>query len=438
MDAQHRSAAAPVAKGFDRRQFIAITAATGAVLALPRRVRAAGANDKIVAAIMGANSRGSDLAGLWTKEPNVEIAYVCDPDERAVAKGIAAVTDGGQAQAPQGVKDFRRALDDASVDVLICAAPDHWHAAATTLACAAGKHVYVEKPCSYNGREGELMVEAARKHQRIVQVGMQRRSGPLYREVVERIHGGVIGRTLYARSWYNSVRPTIGRGAEVAPPAWLDYDLWQGPATERPFRDNVVHYNWHFFWHWGANEIGNNGVHTIDICRWALDVDFPQRVTAAGGKYRFPDDDQETPDNMTAVFDFGDKSIVWEGISWSDNPLTPSGIGIEIRGEEGSVLATDDGYTIYDNDRKVVGAGKGGRGDQEHQADALDAIRTGRLPNADILEGHKSAVLCHLGNIAFRLGRSIDVDPQSGHVKGVPEAEKLWTREYRDQWTPKA
>jgi predicted dehydrogenase len=436
MNEQSPTERRPIGGGSNRREFLSTAAVAGAALALPRRARAASANDKVVAAIMGANNRGSYLAGLWTKEPNVEIAYVCDPDEQAVAKGVAAVKSGGQSATPQGVKDFRRALDDKGVDVLICAAPDHWHAAATTLALAAGKHVYVEKPCSYNGHEGELMVEAARKHGRVVQVGMQRRSGPLYREFVERIHGGAIGRTLYARSWYNAERPTIGRGNATAPPAWLDYALWQGPAPDRPYKDNLIHYNWHFFWHWGANEIGNNGVHTIDICRWALGVDFPRRVTAAGGKYRFPDDDQETPDNMSAVFDFGDKSIVWEGIAWSSNPTTPSGIGIEIRGETGSALIDDDGYAIYDLDRKKIGEGKGSRGDQEHQADALSAIREGRTPNADIDEGHKTAVLCHLGNIAFRLGRTVAVDPATGRVEG-DDAQALWTREYRPGWEPK-
>lgn len=419
----------------DRRQFLSAAAAAGVTLGLAPRARGASANDKIVAAIMGANSRGSYLAKLWTKLPNVEIAYICDCDDQAMGKGVEAVKAGGQKSAPQGVKDFRRALDDSAVDVFICAAPDHWHAAATTLACAAGKHVYCEKPCSYNGREGELMIEAARKHKRLVQVGMQRRSSPKYQELIEKIAGGAIGKPLYARSWYNSARPTIGRSAaNVSPPAGLDFDLWQGPAPARPFRDNLVHYKWHFFWHWGTSELGNNGIHTIDICRWALGVDFPQRVTVTGGKYRFPDDDQETPDTACAVFDYGDKSIVWEGLSWSESPV--AGIGIEIRGENGSVAVDDEKYTIYDANRKVVEEGKGHRGDDEHQADFIDAIRTDRLPNADIAIAHASTALCHLGNISYRTGRSLAVDPKTGAILDDAEAAGQWTREYREGWAP--
>lgn len=421
--------------GHDRRQFLSAAAAAGVTLGLAPRARAASANDKIVAAIMGAHNRGSYLAKLWTKLPNVEIAYICDCDDDGMAKGLAAVKAGGQKAAPQGVKDFRRALDDSAVDVFICAAPDHWHATATTLACAAGKHVYCEKPCSYTGREGELMIEAARKHKRIVQVGMQRRSSPKYQEVVEKIAGGVIGKPMYARSWYNAGRPTIGRtAADAKPPAGLDFDLWQGPAPERPFRDNLVHYKWHFFWHWGTSELGNNGVHTIDICRWALGVDFPQRVTVTGGKYRFPDDDQETPDTACAVFDYGDKSIVWEGLSWSTSPT--AGIGIEIRGENGAVTLDDDKYVIYDADRKVVEEGKGHRGDEEHQADFIDAIRNDRLPNGDIAVAHASTALCHLGNISYKTGRTLNVNPKTGAILDDAEAAGQWTREYRDGWAP--
>jgi predicted dehydrogenase len=417
----------------DRRTFIA-GAAAGAVLSATSRSRAADANSTVVLALMGANNRGSQLAEGFGKHPTARIAYVCDPDERALQKGIDAVTASG-APAPKGIRDFREALDDPAVDGIICAAPNHWHAPATILACAAGKHVYVEKPASHCGDEGERMIAAARSANRVVQVGMQRRSGPIYKEAVEKVRGGAIGEPLYARCWYYSPRPTIGRGKEVAPPAWLDYELWQGPTPATPYRDNVLHYNWHFFWNWGDGEIGNNGVHTLDICRWALGVDYPTRVTMAGSRLRY-DDDQETPDTVIATYECGDKIITWEGVAWLRNFRSPSTVGVELRGTDGTMILDDDGYVIYDAQRKQIDAGKGGRGDSEHIADFLTAVRDGHRTNADIEEGHKSALMCHLGNIAYRTGNPVVVDPANGRIKDNADAESYWSREYRPGWLP--
>jgi predicted dehydrogenase len=401
-----------------------------------RGSRAAEANSTVVLALMGANSRGSQLAQQFAEQSNARIAYVCDPDERAIGKGIAAATAKG-APAPKGINDFRQALDDPAVDALICAAPNHWHAAATILACAAGKHVYVEKPASQTPEEGELMIAAARSASRVVQVGTQRRSGGLYRDAIDKIRGGVIGTPLHAKSWYRTVRESIGRGNETNPPAWLDYNLWQGPAPEKPFRDNVIHYNWHFFWHWGNGELGNNGVHTVDICRWALGVDFPTRVTCAGSRLRY-DDDQQTPDTTTAVYECGDKLITWENVSWTRAPHTDSTIGMEFYGTDGMMVIDDDGFTVCDPLRKVVEKQTGSRGDREHIQDFLTAVVDGHRTNADIEEGHKSALFCHLGNIAYRTGQSIAVDPQSGHVIDNSNAQALWSREYREGWMPRS
>jgi predicted dehydrogenase len=418
----------------NRRTFLAGAGAATAALAAGRRGRAAEANDTVVLALMGANNRGSQLATLFAKQSGAEIAYVCDCDERAIEKGIAAATTGGRRK-PKGIKDFREALDDPAVDGLICAAPNHWHAAATILACAAGKHVYVEKPISQTADEGERMIAAARAANRVVQVGLQRRSGPLYRAVVERVRDGAIGKVLYARSTYNSDRPSIGRGQRTSVPSWLDYNLWQGPAPSRPFQDNVVHYNWHFFWHWGNGELGNNGVHTIDICRWALDVDYPSKVTAAGAKLRY-DDDQETPDTSTVTFDCDGRTMVWEGISWSRGHAAKSSVGIELRGEKGTLYVDDGGYKIYDGPTNVVEEKKLNRGDDEHLADFIAAVRNGSRPNADIEDGHKSTMFCHLGNIAYRTGQALEIDPSNGHINGNSAAQALWSREYRNGWMP--
>ncbi|MBX3433247.1 MAG: Gfo/Idh/MocA family oxidoreductase [Pirellulales bacterium] len=420
----------------DRRQFVAGALAAGVMAGTRSRARAVGAGETATLALMGANNRGAQLADAFAKRPDVRIAYVCDVDDAAIAKGIKAVTDRGGA-APQGIKDFRRALDDPAIDGLICAAPNHWHATATVLACAAGKHVYVEKPCSQTPEEGELMIAAGRKASKAIQVGMQRRSGELYAAVKQLVADGAIGEALYAKSWYYRARPSIGRGREIAVPAGLDYDLWQGPAPERPYRDNVIHYNWHFFWHWGNGELGNNGVHTLDICRWVLGVDYPQRVTVAASKLRY-DDDQQTPDTTLATFDCGDKMIAWESTSWSDPYQTGQGVGMEFRGSEGTIIVTDAGYTVYDLERKPVKTGAGSRGDDEHIANFLDGMRTGANLNADVVDGHKSALFCHLGNIAVRVGRSIDVDPVTGRITGDEEAIRYWAREeYRAGWNPR-
>ena len=212
--------------------------------------------------------------------------------------------------------DFRRALDAREVDLLVCAAPDHWHALATVWACQAGKDVYVEKPCSHNPAEGRAMVRAARTHQRVVQVGTQRRSAEDLIAAVERVRSGRLGKVHLARAWIASVRPNIGHVAPTAPPASLDFDLWAGPAVDPHYQKNLVHYHWHWRWLYGTGECGNNGIHGLDIARWALGVDAPEYVSSGGRKYHF-DDDQETPDTQFATFDFADAAIEWEHRTWN-------------------------------------------------------------------------------------------------------------------------
>jgi predicted dehydrogenase len=436
----------------DRRRFleaaVAATAALGGSSLVAQEAAAkkdadeaaakknSSANDTIVLAIMGTNGRGTDLAQGFARERGCEVAFVCDVDQRAIGKGQQAVESSASKRRPEGVGDFRKVLDDKSVDALVIAAPDHWHAPATILACAAGKHVYCEKPCCHNPHEGELMVQAARKHNRVVQIGTQRRSTPAVIEAIAQLRNGAIGRVLMGRAWYNNKRPSIGHGSTAPVPSWLDYALWQGPAPERPFRDNVVHYNWHWFWHWGTGELGNNGIHGIDVVRWGMDVNYPTRVTAGGGKYRW-DDDQETPDTHNVTFDFDGKSLVWEGRSWSPRGFEGSGFGMAFYGDEGTLVVGEDSYKIFD--MKNTEAKTGGRsGGEFHLANFLDCVRSGKRPNADIEEGHKSTLLCHLGNIAYRTGRVLSIDPTNGHIKNDSEAEGLWRREYRGGWEPQA
>lgn len=399
----------------------------------PARLKAASPNEKIVVGVMGLG-RGKGLIESFAPSPNAQVEYVCDVDSRRLAEGASLVTKLG-GNTPQQVGDVRRILDDKRVDALVIAAPDHWHAPATIMACNAGKHVYCEKPASHNAQEGEWMVAIARKQNRVVQLGTQRRSMPAYIEGVAKVKSGIVGRPLLARGYYFNPRPTIKKGVEAAVPEWLNYDLWQGPAPERAYRDNVVHYNWHWMWHWGTAELGNNGVHLIDIMRWGLGVDYATRVTAAGGRYRF-DDDQETPDTSVTTFEFDKQAIIWEGRSFY-KPIADEAPKFEVAFycDNGTVTIDRTKYVVYDAGGKQLETATFKSGDVPHIENFLACVRSGDRPNADIEEGHKSTLLCHLGNMAWRTGRVIDVDA-STHKPTDAEAAKLWGRDYRTGWQP--
>ena len=427
-----------------RREFVGLTAAAGLAAGAPAWAR--GANEKIIVGVMGVSraygaparpGRGTGLAMGLARIPGAEVAYVCDVDRAYLDAAVADVAQ-VQGRPPQGVTDFRRILDDKAVDALVIATPDHWHAPAAILALGAGKHVYVEKPCSHNAREGELLVEAARKHRRVVQHGTQRRSWPSHIEAVAALRQGAIGRVLYARCFYLfSDRPSIGRGKAVPPPETLDWSLWQGPAPERPFRDNYVHYNWHWFWHWGTAELGNNGVHTLDVCRWGLGVDYPVLAACVGSRLRY-DDDQETPDASIATFQFENgTTITWEQRSWGGrSPADPS-YQVAFFGDRGTLTISGSSWSIYDKSGVEVAKGSSPAGDETHLRNFLDSIRGEARPNAEIEEGHKSTLLCHLGNISWRTGRMIRFDPKARKIVGDREAEAYWSREYRPGWEPR-
>jgi len=432
-----------------RRRFVKTVSSAGLGLIAARApLFAKGApSEKVVVAVMGLNGRGSVLAKVFAKSPNAEVAAVCDVDSTVLAKAAAAV---GEAQGKQvkGIGDFRRALDDKSIDALVIAAPDHWHAPAAILAMSAGKHVYLEKPCGHNAREGELLVEAQRKHGRVVQMGTQQRSAPRSMEVVQAVREGLIGKPYQARAWYANTRGTIGRGKPAPVPGNLDYELWQGPAPHTPYHDNVIHYNWHWFRRWGTGEIANNGTHEIDVCRWALGVDRCTRVTSTGGRYHF-DDDWEFPDTQEAAFEFpGGKTIIWEGQSCNGLATYGRSRGTAILGTTGSVVMDRDGYVVYDLKNTVVkqnlatqaGDGLNISSDDDmtrlHIENFVAAIRTGAALRQPIEEGAKSVLLCHLGNIAQWTGRALRVDPATGRIQGDEQAMGFWQREYAPGWTP--
>ncbi len=419
-------------KGIGRREFLGRSAALGAGLSVGAAsiLGAAGANERFVVGVMGLG-RGLGLITTMFKVPGVEVGAVCDVDRTRIDRAMRTVT-GVQERKPAGVQDFRRMLDDGALDAIFIATCNHWHAPATILACKAGKHVYVEKPGSHNPREGELMVAAARRHDRVVQMGNQRRSWPSVIEAIEKVRGGAIGTVRSARCWYSSRRGSIGKGKPAEVPAHLDYSLWQGPAPERAYKSNLVHYNWH--WHWGNGELGNNGIHALDVARWGLGVDCPRTVSYVGGRYHH-DDDQETPDTGVASFDFGHVGATWEGSSC--HPRQPDHTPfVAFYGDGGSLAITDPGYILWDLAGKEVERGQARRDDPAHVANFLDCIRSGKRPNSDIEEGQKSTLLCHLGNIAYRTGETIDLDPATGRMKASKRAEELWGREYREGWEP--
>ncbi|MBI1312808.1 gfo/Idh/MocA family oxidoreductase [bacterium] len=423
--------------GLDRRQFLKGAAAATTAGYLVTRGRAIAqneANSRVVVGVMGL-SRGKSLADRFGKESGIEVRYLCDVDKDRLAAGTDFITKSTE-QKPKPVDDFRRILDDSEIDALICAAPNHWHAPATILACSAGKHCYVEKPCSHNPAEGELMVEAARKYKRCVQMGTQRRSSEPITEGMQRMWDGVIGRVYHANSWYGNARGSIGRGKPAPVPETLNYDLWQGPAPRVPYYDNRIHYNWHWFWHWGNGELGNNGVHSLDLCRWGLQVDFPIRVTSAGGRYRF-DDDQQTPDTHNVAYEFeGKKSISWDGMSCNRH----RNAFVTFYGETGALVIEGGGnVAIYNDVDKLVDEIKGNQGDVEHIDNFVTCIRndTPMKLNQEIESGHRSTLLCHLGNIAHRTGRSLTCSSKDGHILGDEKAMALWKREYEPGWEPK-
>jgi len=441
-----------------RRNFIRKTAIGATALSLGgilpsfsaqsyRRIR--GANERVNVAMMGVNARGSALANNFAAQHNCEVTYVCDVDSRAAARCIGQVEQ-KQRRKPKAEPDFMKALAYSDVDALVVAAPDHWHAPAAILASKAGKHVYLEKPCSHNPHEGELLVAVQKKYGNVIQMGNQRRSWPNILAGIQQLHQGAIGKPYYAKTWYTNNRASIGVGKAMDVPHWLDFELWQGPAPRRAFKDNIIHYNWHWFWHWGTGEALNNGTHMVDIARWGLQVDYPQKVTSTGGRYRYQDD-WETPDTQLISLDYGDKGMItWEGLSSNGRMAEGSSVGVVFYGEEGALqIDGGNGYKVFDLKNKLVAevnndvsvdarnlADPSQALDAIHIQNFFDGIKQGSQLNADILSGHISTLLVQLGNIAQRTGALLDIDPSNGHILNNPEALHYWGREYEPGWTP--
>ncbi len=441
-----------------RRQFIKNTVAGTAALSVggvlsgftPKSYRnIVGANEQFRVGVMGVNSRGLALAKNFALQHNAVVAYVSDVDSRAQEKCISAVTE-IQKSKPEGIPDFRNALEKQDMDIMVIATPDHWHAPAAILASQAGKHVYLEKPASHNPQEGEWLVETQKKYGNVMQMGNQRRSWPNVQEAIKAVHDGEIGKVYFAKGWYSNNRASIGTGKQVAVPDWLDYELWQGPAPREPFRDNLIHYNWHWFWNWGTGEALNNGTHMVDLMRWGLQVDYPTLVNSIGGRYRY-DDDWETPDTQVINYEFGDKcSMTWEGRSCNGRHVEGSSVGVVFYGEEGSIMiGGGNAYKVYDLKNNLIKdvknevevdprnlANPSQVLDGMHFQNFFEGIKSGAKLNSDIESGHISTLLCQLGNIAVRTQDTLHTDPTNGHIKKNKKAMKLWSRKYEKGWKP--
>ena len=409
--------------------------------------KVAGANERIRVGAVGVHSRGSALAKNFAKMSGCEVTNICDVDSRSLEKCAAAV-EKLQNNKVKREKDVRKMLEDKDMDVVIIATPDHWHAPAALMAMKAGKDVYLEKPCSYAPHQGEILIQAAAKYRRLIQMGNQRRSWPNVIAGIEEIRKGTIGKVCFGKAWYTNNRKPIGIGKEVPVPEWLDWELWQGPAKRTAFKDNYVHYNWHWFWRWGTGEALNNGTHMVDILRWGMEEEYPSLVNSIGGRYYYKDD-WECPDTQVINLEFADgKAMTWEGRSCNGRTVEGASVGAMFYGDKGSLLITGaNAYTIFDLKNKVVKEVKSNVEidprnllnpseslDAFHIQNLFDAIRKGTPLNADIVSGHKSTLMVQLGNIAQRVQRTLKIDPLNGHILGDKQANKLWTAEYEKGW----
>ena len=420
-----------------RRTFLKTAGLGAAALAVTPPTASAG-GDRIRVGVIGPGGMGSHHLKQLVGRKDVVVTHVCDPDQQRLAAAAGVVEKAGKA--PRAGKDMRQVFDDKDVDAVFIATPDHWHAPAAILALDAGKHVYVEKPCSHNIREGRLMMDAVQRSGKQLQVGTQSRSTAVVREAMERLHQGEIGDVLVAKAWNSQLRRSIGKTKPTAPPAHLDFDLWVGPAPLVPYRTNLLHGVWRWWHDFGAGDIGNDGVHDVDVACWGLGVTTqPSRITCLGGKYFF-DDDQQWPDTQYAVFEYPVegkpgvmKQLIFEQRIWS--PYVQEGYenGAAFYGTKGMlIIGHTVGWKLYGPKNKLVAERTGGVDLPAHHTNFFDCVRgKQKRLNADALAGHLSASLCHLANIAARVGRVLHFDPKTEQVTNDKEAAALVRRQYR-------
>lgn len=421
---------------FSRRAFLQSSAATLAAGAVGANSARANVNGTIRAAVIGVNGRGQTHISGFQRVNGVEVAVLVDPDEKVLARR-AEQFERDFGRKVETATDMRKVFERDDIDVVGVATPNHWHSLATIWACQAGKDVYVEKPGSHNLFEGRKMIEAATKYDRIVQHGVQLRSSPAIQEAVQHLRDGLIGEVYMARGLVFRWRPSIGHKPDAHPPANLHWDLWQGPAQERAFSERLVHYNWHWHWDYGNGDVGNQGIHETDMCQWGLGVELPSKIVGMGGKFLW-DDDKETPEVLTTCYYYPEqnKLIQFEVRHWCTNAEDGATVGNIFYGSKGHLVIK--GYSTYETyfgqDREPGPK----RSDDDpiwpHFENFIEAVRSrdkSKL-NGPVETAHYSSGLAHLGNIAFRLGRALEFDPQSERFVNDADADAMLTREYRD------
>jgi predicted dehydrogenase len=437
-----------------RREFVGSVAASVAGIAVSSTAKSyaqiMGANERVNFAIAGLNGRGgAHLSALKANIKDACISHVVDVDSTILEKFVGKATQ-TMGAAPKADKDFRKTLESKDVDVITIATPDHWHAPMAILGLEAGKHVYVEKPCSHNPQEGEWLVAAQKKYGKLCQMGSQQRSSPHTIEIVGKIHDGLIGRAYWAETWYANRRKPIGVGKPIPVPATLDWDLWQGPAPRTEYKDNVHPYNWHWFKIWGTGETLNNGSHEVDVARWALGAEYPRAVSASGGRYT-AHDDWQFYDTLDVAFEYPDQMLTWKGDCCNGKTTYGRDRGVAVHGTKGTVIVDRAGYEVYDGaDKKIdefrqakhaatssadtVGADSM---TDAHFANMISAIRgTGKL-NQPVAQGNVAVTMLQLSNVAYFTGHKLTLDPATAHIQGDKEAQGMWGRTYEKGWEPK-
>jgi len=434
-----------------RRTFVNSVAAGVATTAIASTAKSygqiAGANSKVNYAVIGVNGRAyAHLSALHTNADRAHVAAICDVDTRPLNR-FATACQKHLGYTPRLERDFRNVLAAQDVDAITIATPEHWHAPMAILGLKAKKHVYVEKPSSHNCREGELLVEAQKKYGKCVQVGDQQRSSPYTRELIDKIHNGLIGTPYMGKAFYVNTRGSMGHGKPAPVPAELDWELWQGPAPRSEYKDNIHPYNWHWLRRYGTGETLNNGTHEVDICRWALEAFYPETVSATGGKFQ-EQDDWEFYDTLITTFGYKNATINWESTSRQGMRVYGRDRGSAILGSKGSVVIDRDGYDVFDWKGKQIDQFRTGKNTSStdtlgidsmtdlHFANMIDAIQHGAELHSPISVANVSVTMLLLSNISYFTGRTLHLDATNGHVKNDPEAMKQWGRSYEKGWEP--
>ncbi|HVW00948.1 MAG TPA: Gfo/Idh/MocA family oxidoreductase [Planctomycetaceae bacterium] len=436
----------------DRREFLnesslGVAALTSAAWLAQAQPANAEASERLQVGCMGVGGRASALMHGFARLKDCDVVVLCDVDTRKLPEAVEAVA-AITGKKPDTVSDFRRLIDNPRLDAIVVGTPDHWHAIPTILACLAGKDVYVEKPDGHNIVEGQRMVAAQRREKRVVQMGTQSRSGSHFLSAMEFIRSGKLGKCLVAKAWESGKQGSIGRPPDSDPPAGVDYDMWLGAAPKRPFNIRRFHGNWRWFFDYGTGDLGNDGVHRLDVARWALStaveaegkppLGLPTTITSSGGKWYF-DDMQEWPDTLQVNYEYAGspgRLLTYEMRIWSPYSYLGEPEAAAVFGDEGYIVIGNRSWKAYGQKGKLLAEDSSSNGEAAHLQNFVDCVKSRGRPNADLeTVGHPSSLLCHAGNIAWRTGQRLVFDPQTETFVGNAEANALRTRpEYRKPW----